>query len=99
MGGGIKSIRLVHETFTIFPYGQSLETSVRCLSEDVVSFEITVGFTRSLQKCNSNFDVFASQAANSSSKLHGIFRWLLVYKPNLLASAYTLIVGLQHSKK
>ena len=41
-----------------------METTVHWLSEEIVRFEIEVGFTRNLQKCNSGFDVLTSQAAN-----------------------------------
>jgi len=42
----------------------SLEISVHWLSEEIVRFEIEVGFIRNLQECNSGFDILTSQAAS-----------------------------------
>jgi len=51
-----------------------LESLVHWISEDTFKFEIKVGFTRNMQKCNSSFDFLTSQTANYSSTL----AWLIM---------------------
>ena len=54
---------------TVFSYGQLLKSMVHSHSENIVNFEVDVGVARNMQKCNSDCDFLASQAADCSSKL------------------------------
>ena len=54
-------IRLVCEKLTV--YGQYIVGNICSLAFRRVGFEIEVGVTRNLQKCNSNFDLLCLQAA------------------------------------
>jgi len=62
---------------------------------------LKLGFTRNLQKCNTDFNFFTfASSKDSSSKVHvryWFFRWLLIYKPKLLAKNFGLYINSWHS--
>ena len=76
-----------------------METSVYWLFKETVRFEVEVGYTRKLQKCNSGIDVLSLQASNiAAPNIDLVSRWHLMYKPKLMSKNFGLYINRWHSK-